>query len=59
MHRLVADGALAIVGPSDPDSAAVVRPAAEAAGIPLIALDEAVRERRGELALDVRAGGPA
>ena len=40
-RRLVADGVLAVVGPSDPASAAVVRPAAEAAGVPLIALDGA------------------
>ena len=40
-RRLVADGALAIVGPSDPESTAVVRPAAEAVGMPLIVLDEA------------------
>lgn len=40
-RRLAADGALAVVGPSDPASAAVVRPAAEAAGMPLVVLDEA------------------
>jgi branched-chain amino acid transport system substrate-binding protein len=38
VRRLVADGALAIVGPSATESAVVVRSAAEAAGIPLIAL---------------------
>ena len=46
-RRLVADGALAIVGPSDPASAAVVRPAAEAAGVPLIVLDAATADEPG------------
>lgn len=41
VRRLLADGALAIIGPSATESAAVVRPAAEAMGMPLIALDEA------------------
>jgi branched-chain amino acid transport system substrate-binding protein len=41
-RRLVADGALAVVGPSDAESAALVRPAAETAGVPLIALDDSV-----------------
>jgi branched-chain amino acid transport system substrate-binding protein len=40
VRRLLIDGALAIIGPSDSESTAVVRPAAEAAGMPLIALDE-------------------
>lgn len=40
-RRLVADGALAVVGPSDAESTAQIRPIAEAAGIPLIALDDA------------------
>lgn len=38
VRRLDADGVLAVVGPSDPDSTAVARPVAEAAGLPLIAL---------------------
>ena len=41
-RRLAADGALAIIGPSDAESTALVRPAAEAAGVPIIVLDEAV-----------------
>lgn len=47
-RRLLADGALAIIGPSDPESVAVVRSAAEAAGLPLIVLDDAAaRETAG------------
>jgi branched-chain amino acid transport system substrate-binding protein len=40
MRRIDADGVLAVLGPSDPDSTAVARPVAEAAGVPLIALGE-------------------
>lgn len=40
LRRLIEDGALAVVGPSAPDTAFVARPAAEAAAIPLIALDD-------------------
>jgi branched-chain amino acid transport system substrate-binding protein len=40
-RRLAADGALAIIGPSESESTALVRPAAETASVPLIALDEA------------------
>jgi branched-chain amino acid transport system substrate-binding protein len=41
LGRIVRDGVVAAIGPSDADSAAVIRPAAETAGIPLIALDDA------------------
>ena len=40
LRQLLDDGAVAVVGPSDPDVVASARPAAEAAGVPLIALDE-------------------
>jgi branched-chain amino acid transport system substrate-binding protein len=40
LGRIARDGVVAIIGPSNADSAAVIRPAAEAAGIPLIALDD-------------------
>jgi branched-chain amino acid transport system substrate-binding protein len=39
MQRLASDGALAIIGPSDPTASRAVRRAAEAAGVPLITLD--------------------
>jgi branched-chain amino acid transport system substrate-binding protein len=41
LGRIVRDGVIAMIGPSNADSAALVRPAAEAAKIPLIALDDA------------------
>jgi branched-chain amino acid transport system substrate-binding protein len=41
LGRIVRDGVVATIGPSNADSASVVRPAAEAAKIPLIALDDA------------------
>jgi branched-chain amino acid transport system substrate-binding protein len=40
LSRLLEDGALAIIGPTGTEAAVDVRPAAEAGGIPLIALDE-------------------
>jgi branched-chain amino acid transport system substrate-binding protein len=40
LQRLAADGALAVIGPSDAASSLAVRRAAEAASIPLIALDD-------------------
>ena len=40
VRQLVADGALAIVGPSEPASAAAARVAAEAVGVPLITLNQ-------------------
>jgi branched-chain amino acid transport system substrate-binding protein len=40
LRRLVSDGALAVIGPSSPESTGVVRPAAETAGVPLISLAE-------------------
>lgn len=39
-RRLVADGALAILGPTDAESAALLRPMAESAAVPTIVLHE-------------------
>lgn len=41
LQRLAGDGALAVIGPSDPAASLLVRRTAEAASIPLIALDDA------------------